>query len=112
MTDLILSPDRSSRYLPDCSNKFDRRVIYKDSENLNPINAGFILFKDHLEWDLALERLSKLKELNNYFTEQTLVHLTLHHNCALPLDPSVYILSVDDQFVYPDQYLDQFLFLW
>jgi hypothetical protein len=104
LADLILSADHSSRYLPDCTNKFDERVIYDDSENLNPINAGFILFKDYLNWDFALERLLKLKELNNYFTEQTLVHLTLHHNYALPLDPNVYVLSVVDQFIYSDKY--------
>jgi hypothetical protein len=104
LADLILSADRSSRYLPDCANKFDERVIYYESENLNPINAGFILFKDYLNWDFALERLLKLKELNNYFTEQTLVHLTLHCNHALPLDPKVYVLSVVDQFLYSDKY--------
>jgi hypothetical protein len=104
LADLIVSADHYSRYLPDCANKFDERVIYNDCENLNPINAGFILFKDYLDWDFALERLLKLKELNNYFTEQTLVHLTLHHNHALPLDSKIYVLSVTDQFIYPDQY--------
>jgi hypothetical protein len=104
LADLILSAERYSRYLPDCANKFDERIIYDESENLNPINAGFILLKDYLNWDFALERLSKLKELNNYFTEQTLVHLTLHYNHALPLDPKVYVLSVVDQFIYPDKY--------
>ena len=104
LVDLIFSADRYSRYLPDCANKFDERVIYDESENLNPINAGFILFKDYLNWDFALERLLKLKELNNYFTEQTLVHLTLHHNHALPLDSEVYVLSVVDQFIYQDKF--------
>jgi hypothetical protein len=104
LANLIASADHYSRYLPDCANKFDKRVIYSESENLNPINAGFILFKDYLSWDFALERLLKLKELNNYFTEQTLVHLTLHHNHAVPLDPKIYVLSVVDQFTYSDQY--------
>jgi hypothetical protein len=104
LADLILSSDRSSRYLLDCANKCDKRVIYNESENLDPINSGFILFKDYLNWDFALERLLKLKELNNYFTEQTLVHLTLHHNRALPLDSKVYVLSVVDQFTYSDKY--------
>jgi hypothetical protein len=104
LVNLIASADLYSRYLPDCANKFDERVIYNESENLNPINAGFILFKDYLNWDFALERLLKLKELNNYFTEQTLVHLALHHNHSLPLDPKVYVLSVVDQFTYADKY--------
>ncbi|KAM3112599.1 hypothetical protein [Phormidesmis sp. 146-33] len=104
LIDLLLSEDRICRYLPDCAAKFDQRIIYSQSENLNPINAGFVLFKDYLNWDFALHRLSKLKELNNYFTEQTLVHLTLHHNQALPLNPDQYVLSVEDQFIYCDKY--------
>ena len=103
LASLILSEDRFARYLPDCATKFDRRVIYDQSEDLNPINAGFILFKDYLNWDFALHRLSKLQELTNYFTEQTLVHLTLHHNQALPLNPNLYVLSVEDQFIYRDK---------
>jgi len=101
---LILSEDRVSRYLPDCTNKFDQRVIYDEMENLNPINAGFILLKDNLNWDFALDRLANLDELNNYFTEQTLVHLTLHRNHAQPLDPNLYVLRVDDQFIYSDKH--------
>ena len=100
----ILSADRTSRYLPDCANKFDQRVIYHESENLNPINAGFVLFKQKMDWEPALERLAKLDELNNYFTEQTLVHLTLHHNHAVALDPQIYVLSVEDQFTYRDRF--------
>jgi len=103
----ILSTDQDCRYLPDCTNKFDQRVIYNPSENLNPINAGFILFKHKLDWDFALERLTTLNKLNNYFTEQTLVHLTLHHNQAIPLDPQLYVLSIEDQFIYPDRFANQ-----
>jgi hypothetical protein len=101
---LAISRDRASRFLPDCANKLDQRVLYHESENLNPINAGFIVLKEPLDWDCALDRLSKLDDLNHYFTEQTLVHLTLHRSCAKPLDSDLYVLSIDDQFIYPDRY--------
>jgi hypothetical protein len=106
-TDLInlaTSDNTSSLYLPDCAIKMDERVIYDESETLNPVNGGFILFKEPLNWELAFERLSKLKELNHYFTEQTLLHLTMHYNYGSPLCSKQYVLSVDDQFIYPDKY--------
>jgi hypothetical protein len=101
---IIASSDNTSRYLPDCAVKMDDRVIYDEVEKLNPVNGGFIIFKQQLNWDLALERLSKLQGLNHYFTEQTLVHLTLHHNHALPLGTKKYVLRVDDQFIYSDKF--------
>lgn len=104
---IILSDDSQSRYLPDCAVKFDERVIYNESEILNPINAGFIVFKQSPDWSFALKRLLKLDKLNNYFTEQTLVHLTLHYNRAVPLDPQLYILKIDDQFIYSESFVSQ-----
>jgi hypothetical protein len=107
LIDVVTSPDRSSRYLPDCATKMDDRVIYDEAEKLDPVNGGFIIFKEKPNWEFALERLSKLTELNNYFTEQTLVHLTMHHNNAKPLCAEKYILNVTDQFIYQDKFADK-----
>jgi hypothetical protein len=104
LVDIVASSDNSPRYLPDCSVKMDDRVIYDEVEKISPVNGGFIIFKEQLNWKFALERLSKLKELNHYFTEQTLVHLTMHQNNALPLCSNKYILSVEDQFIYSDKF--------
>jgi hypothetical protein len=104
LVDIITSSDQSPRYLPDCAMKMDERVIYEDAEKNNPVNGGFIIFKEKLDWEFALERLSKLENLTHYFTEQTLVHLTMHHNSAIPLSSEQYILNVDDQFVYSDKF--------
>jgi hypothetical protein len=104
LVELARSDNTSSRYLPDCATKMDDRVIYDDLEKLNPVNGGFIVFKEQLDWSFAVERLSKLKELNHYFTEQTLVHLTMHYNQAKPLCSKRYVLNVEDQFIYPDKY--------
>jgi hypothetical protein len=107
LADIINSSERTSRYLPDCAIKMDERVIYNNAEKLNPVNGGFIIFKEKPNWEFALERLSKLSELNNYFTEQTLVHLTMHHNHAEPLCSQKYILSVIDQFIYQDKFANR-----
>jgi hypothetical protein len=104
LANIITSSDHSSRYLPDCATKMDERVIYNENEKINPVNGGFIIFKKQLNWDFALERLSRVQELNHYFTEQTLVHLTMHYNHALPLSSKQYVLSVDDQFIYSDKF--------
>jgi hypothetical protein len=107
LTDIINSEGLLSHYLPDCATKMDERVIYNETEKLNPVNGGFIIFKKQLNWEFALERLSTLKTLNHYFTEQTLVHLTMHHNNALPLCSKQYVLSVEDQFIYPDKFANR-----
>jgi hypothetical protein len=104
LANILASSNCSSRYLPDCAIKMDDRVIYDDVEKLDPVNGGFIIFKEKPNWDFALERLSKLSELNNYFTEQTLVHLTMHRNNAKPLCEEKYILNVTDQFIYQDKF--------
>lgn len=107
LLNLANSDNPSSLYLPDCASKMDERVIYDESEKINPVNSGFIIFKEPLDWSFALERLSKLKEFNHYFTEQTLVHLTMHYNQAKPLCSKRYVLNVEDQFIYPDKYAGQ-----
>ena len=104
LVELAKLDNTSSLYLPDCATKMDDRVIYDDREKLNPVNGGFIVFKKPLDWSFAVERLSKIIELNHYFTEQTLVHLTMHYNQAKPLCSKRYVLSVEDQFIYPDMY--------
>lgn len=111
VSDLIAlanSEDKSARYLLDCNiNKLDDRIIYNDSEKLNPVNSGFMLFKQELDWSFALERLSKLTQFTHYFTEQTIVHLTMHHNHALPFCSDKYVVKNEDQFVYSDKFASQ-----
>lgn len=104
LVNLVNSDDKYTRYLADCSNSLDKRLIYDESEKLNPINAGFILFKHELDWTAAIERLANIQELPGYFTEQTVVHLTIHKNHGKPLCSQQYVLNVDDQFIYPDTF--------
>jgi hypothetical protein len=91
-------------YLPDCSNSLDTRILYEETEKLNPVNAGFILFKQELDWYVAIKRLANLSGTPSYFTEQTIVHLTIHYNHGIPLCSDKYVLNVKDQFIYPDKF--------
>ncbi|OIP71445.1 MAG: hypothetical protein AUK48_12475 [Oscillatoriales cyanobacterium CG2_30_44_21] len=104
LADLAESKDAHTYYLPDCKNSLDSRLIYEEIEQQEPINAGFILFKSELNWQETVQRLSELKEPPNYFSEQTIVNLTIKRNQGIALDRHKYIMNVDDQFIYPDQF--------
>ncbi len=94
-------------YLPDCSNSLDSRILYEDTEKVNPVNAGFILFKHELDWSFAIKRLANIPGTPSYFTEQTIVHLTIHHHHGVPLCSEKYVMNVMDQFIYPDKFSSQ-----
>ena len=102
--DLASSNDAHVYYLPDCKSSLDKRLIYADIEQQEPINAGFILFKKPLDWSESVQRLCKLEERPNYFSEQTIVNLTIKRNRGIALAKDKYIMNVDDQFVYPDRF--------
>jgi hypothetical protein len=101
---LAASGDLDTYYLPDCKNSLDKRLIYEDIEQQNPINAGFILFKKALDWNESVQRLTNLQESGNYFSEQTIVNLTIKRNHGNALSSEKYIMNVDDQFIYPDKF--------
>ena len=105
LADLAASDDLDTYYLPDCKNSLDKRLIYEDIEQQNPINAGFILFKKALDWNKSVQRLASLKEPPNYFSEQTIVNLTIKLSNGNALAREKYIMNVDDQFIYPDQFV-------
>lgn len=96
--------DRQPCYLPDCATALDERLLDNELEKANPVNSGFMLLNKALDWEMSLNRLAQLQEIPNYFTEQTMVHLTMHYNKALPLDPNRFIVRRDDEFIYTDKY--------
>ena len=105
LAELAIAPDTHTYYLPDCKNSLDARLIYAEQEMQEPINAGFVLFKKALDWQEPVQRLAKLSEPPNYFSEQTIVNLTIKYNQGVPLPPDKYIMNVDDQFIYADQFV-------
>jgi hypothetical protein len=92
-------------YLPDCRFSGDERLLRDHSEANDPVNTGFLLLFQPLDWSLSVERFLELDGAPNFFTNQTMTHLTMHANGASPFDPRKYLLKLDDQFVYPDRHV-------
>lgn len=99
-------------YLQDCQDcSADPRVLRGPKEALQPVNSGLLMLLRPLDWSLGIRRFLDLEGEPNFFTNQTIVHLVMHANGALPLDATKYVLQLDDQFIYPDRYASPHLVL-
>jgi hypothetical protein len=105
--DLIRLADRGGApafYLADCRLSADERLFRGDAEKAGPVNTGVLLLFEKLDWVPAIRRFLELQGSPDFFTNQTMTHLTMHANNASPLDNRKYVLQLDDQFVYSDRY--------
>lgn len=91
-------------YLADCQVSADERLFRDSHERHEPVNTGVLFLSRKLDWSLSLSRLAELEGEPDFFTNQTMTHLTMHANGARAFDPEKYVLRLDDQFVYPDRY--------
>jgi hypothetical protein len=91
-------------YLADCQFSGDARLLRDSDEQKDPVNTGLLLLFEKLDWSLGIDRFLKLEGKPNFFTNQTITHLTMHANGARPFDAVKYVLQLDDQFIYPDRY--------
>src|SRR5437588_10119401 len=107
LAELAPTQSVSAFYLADYQFSGDERLIRDSTEKENPANMGFLLLFQKLDWSLGLERLEMLHDSPNFFTTQTVTHLCLHANGAVPFDPRKFVLQVDDQFIYRDRYADR-----
>lgn len=96
--------DVSAFYLGDCQFSGDERLLRTPDEQAQPVNSGVLFLFRPLDWSLGQERFSELSGPPNFFTNQTLTHLAMHANNALPLEAAKYVLQLDDQTLYGDQY--------
>jgi hypothetical protein len=94
----------SAFYLADCQLSGDERLLRGPNENQEPVNTGVLLLFKALDWSLCIQRFLELNGAPNFFTNQTMTHLTMHANRALPLDQTRYVLRLDDQCIYRDRY--------
>ncbi len=93
-------------FLTDCQLSADERIFRDPAERANPVNAGFVFWREKLDWTASLERFLQLPGEPTFFTNQTLTHLAMHTNGAQPLDPRKFLLQLDDQFSYRDFHQD------
>ena len=101
----------SAFYLADCQFSGDPRLLRLPNEREQPVNTGVILLLKKLDWSLGMQRFAQLNGAPNFFTNQTLTHLTMHANGASPLDRTKYVLQLDDQTIYSDRYAGEALAL-
>jgi hypothetical protein len=111
LVSLIEMRDAPALYLADCQVAADERFFRDPSERVHPVNTGFLLLFRSLDWSLAIARFLELNGAPNFFTNQTMTHLTMQANGALPFDHRKYVLQLDDQFVYGDRYAGKSLVL-
>jgi hypothetical protein len=105
--DLIVrgeAKDASAYYLADCQFAGDPRLLRRASEEHEPVNTGVLFLFRKLDWSLSIRRFLELQGEPNFFTNQTMTHLTMHENGARPFDPEKYVLQLDDQCVFADRY--------
>lgn len=105
---LNLKPSNSvpALYLADHRFSGDERLLASEDEKERPANTGFLFLFRKLDWSLGLNRFLKLESAPIFFTNQTIAHLCLHANNAVPFDPAKFILQSDDEFGYADHYLN------
>jgi len=102
----------SALYLADCQTcSADPRMFRDPNEELHPVNCGFLMLFRKLDWSLGIQRYLELEGEPTFFTNQTIVHLTMHANGAKAFDERKYILRLDDQCIYPDRYAGRHLAL-
>jgi hypothetical protein len=104
LCELPQNKNAPARYLADCQLAADQRLFRSETEKANPVNTGVLFLFERPDWSLALRRLLDLNGLPEFFTNQTMTHLTMHANGGAPFDPVRYVLQLDDQFEYPDRY--------
>jgi hypothetical protein len=108
---LAESREVSAYYMADCKLSADERIFRSEAEQTRPVNTGVLFLFQKLDWALAIRRFLELEGAPEFFTNQTMTHLTMHANGALPFNDEKYVLQLDDQFVYSDRYMNRDLVL-
>lgn len=93
-----------AHYLADCRLSADERLFRNPAEKDAPANTGVLFLRRKLDWSASISRFLELDGPPNFFTNQTMTHLTMHANGAEPLDSQRFILQLDDQFIHADRY--------
>ena len=104
LADLSRTQSVSAFYLADYQFSADDRLIQDRTEKENPVNMGFLLLFQKLDWSRGLKRLQLFNGVPNFFTTQTIIHLCMHANGAVAFDPSKFVLQADDEFIYRDRH--------
>jgi hypothetical protein len=89
-------------YLLDPYPSLDLRLLPEVGERSEPVNGGFVVVRQALQWSESMRRLEELQGEPSFFSEQTLLHLTIRLSGGNPLDPARYVLRNEDQWSATD----------
>lgn len=106
LADLAGAGKSEAKYLLDCWPSLDDRLLNGEEEKLRPVNAGFFFVNQPMDWSGAMERFNRMEGSPKFFTEQTLVHLTLRAQGARAFDPERYVMRNEDQWRYRDEFVN------
>lgn len=104
LSTLLAAHGPSAHFLSDCQLSADERLFRSPVEKEKPVNTGVLFLRRKLDWSASISRFLELDGPPNFFTNQTMTHLTMHANGAEPLDSQRFILQLDDQFIHADRY--------
>ncbi len=92
------------QFLEDCYPSLDDQLVVNADETRPPVNSGFVVVHQPLDWTLALERFDRMKGEPGYFTEQTLFHLAVRRSGGRALPTDQYVIQSDDQWLARDRH--------
>jgi hypothetical protein len=101
---LLQSCNAPALYLADCGFAGDERILRDPGEKAGPVNTGVLFLFKPIDWSRSIDRFLEMDGEPDFFTNQTMAHVTMHDNKAEPLDCAKYVLQLDDQFAYADKY--------
>lgn len=91
-------------YLLDPYPSLDHRLAAAEAERILPVNGGFVVVRQPLDWGEPMRRFEALAGEPAFFSEQTLLHLAIRLGGGKPLDPARYVLRNEDQWAATDWY--------
>ncbi len=95
----LANHDERPLYLTDIHPTLDPQLVGPLASVTHPVNAGFFVLFRQPVWPPLLDRLSSISEIG-FIQEQSLIHMMLHEENGQPLDPSRYLLVIEDWSTY------------
>jgi hypothetical protein len=100
----IANGSEAPEFLEDCYPSLDDRLIRGEDEKRSPVNSGFALVRQPLDWTDAMARFREMAGEPGYFTEQTLFHLAMRRSGGRGLPKDRYVIQSDDQWSARDRH--------
>jgi hypothetical protein len=102
----LATGSEAPEFLEDCYPSLDDRLIRGEDEKRSPVNSGFAVVQQPLDWTDATARFQEMPGEPGYFTEQTLFHLAMRRSGGRGLPKDRYVIQSDDQWMGQDRHVN------